>query len=470
MDQDRTQQTRPDYARLGFGSRQLGAVVDRIFLGPGVLRRPARPWLLRRGAGALRFGCRCAGLGSFALLAGASAQNVPPPPSDSSATAQSPLPAPALPPGTPVLAAPPQAPLPDQPILQLGPVKFYPHLFYRFLYGDGVPATAGEKLTTAINEVDPGLTFQVGRHWQLDYTPSLLYYSNSHFQDTVNQSVALSGATTYENWSLGLSQSYATVSQPLIETGAQTAYETYSTAINAGYQLNGEASLALGFNQQFMFEGQNSALEPLVDMKQWSTMDWFNYQFWPKFSAGIGAGGGYIELSAGPPMAYEQLQGQMSWQVQDKLSLAANVGVEDTQILEVNSPDLITPIFGASITYRALESTSLSLNASRSVTPSFIVDQLTEVTSVSLSFHQRLFKKLSFDLSGSYGVFSYLNTVGGLASGRGDTYTSVLARLSLPFLKRGAAGVFYQALQDNSSVAQYQLSSTQVGFDVGYHF
>lgn len=469
MDQDRTQQRRPDYARLGFGARQLAAVVDRLFLGPGVLRRPARPRLLRRGAGAWRLGCSCAGLGSLALLAGASAQNVPPP-SDASATAESPQPAPAPPTGTPILAAPPQASLPDQPILQLGPIRFYPHFLYRFLYGDGIPAPANEKLKTAINQVYPGLTLQAGSHWQLDYTPGLQYYSNSHFQDTTDQSVTLSGKTTYENWSVGLSQSYATTTEPLIETGAQTEFETYSTAINAGYQFNAEASLALGFNQQFLFEGQNSALEQLVDMKQWSTMDWFNYRFWPKFSAGLGVGAGYNELSAGPPMAYEQLQGQMSWQVRDKLSLAANVGVEDTQILNVNTPDLISPIFGASIVYRPFESTSLSLSASRSVMPAFIADEVTEVTAVSLTFRQRLLKKLNFDLTGSYGVFSYLNTVGGLASGRGDTYTSVLARLSVPFLKRGAAGVFFQALQDNSSIAQYQLSSTQVGFDLGYHF
>jgi len=28
--------------------------------------------------------------------------------------------------------------LPDVPLLQLGPVRFYPHLLYRFLYGDGI--------------------------------------------------------------------------------------------------------------------------------------------------------------------------------------------------------------------------------------------------------------------------------------------------------------------------------------------
>ncbi|HXP61794.1 MAG TPA: hypothetical protein VN829_14970, partial [Dongiaceae bacterium] len=103
----------------------------------------------------------------------------------------------------------------------------------------------------------------------------------------------------------------------------------------------------------------------------------------------------------------------------------------------------------------------------------FFLNQVIENTYVSLTFHQRLLKKLDFDLTGSYRNSSYLDTGPALASGRQDDYTSVTARLSVPFLKRGAVGVFYQALQDISkvpTVAQYQLSSTQVGFDLGYHF
>jgi hypothetical protein len=43
------------------------------------------------------------------------------------------------------------APLPEQPLLQWGPVGFYPHFLYRFLYGDGVPAQPGEHFATDIN-------------------------------------------------------------------------------------------------------------------------------------------------------------------------------------------------------------------------------------------------------------------------------------------------------------------------------
>jgi hypothetical protein len=472
VNQKRTQRTRPDHTGPGFGSRQLTAALDRIFFGREVPNPRARPGPPRWGARALRFGCRCAGLGSFAFLAGASAQSdLAPPPLDLSGTVQGPQLPQGPPMGTSVLSAPPTAPLPDVPLLQWGQVSFYPHLLYRFLYGDGIPAQANQKFTTAINQIYPGILFQVGSHWHLDYTPCLTYYSSSQFRNTTDQSVVLAGTTTYENWTLGLSQGYVTTSQPLIETGAQTDFDNYNTAINAAYHFNTQASLEMGLNQSFQYVGQNPSPEQLVDSKVWSTMDWFNYQFWPRFGAALGVSAGYVDLSVGSPLSYEELQARITWQVGAKLSVQVNAGVEDLQILEVNTPDLTTPIFGAAIVYRPFEATSVSLNAGRSVMTSYyVLSQVTENTYVSVSLHQRLFKKLLFDLSGGYGITSYLATFVGLAQSREDDYTFVNARLSVPFLKRGTAGVFYQASKDTSTVAQFQISSTQVGFDLGYHF
>ena len=362
--------------------------------------------------------------------------------------------------------------MPDLPILQLGPVKFYPHFLYRFLYGDGIPARAGEKYTTAIDEVYPGILFRVGSHWQLDYTPSLHYYSNNHFRDTTDQSVALNGGTTNQNWTLGLSQRYADTTQPMVETGAQTEMETYDTAINAAYHFNTKASLEMGLNQDFRFMGQNAPSEQLVDSEVWSTMDWLNYQFWPRFGAALGVGAGYIDVSIGSAMTFEQLQGRITWLVAEKLSMVVSGGVEDMQFLDVNEPDYISPLFAASVVYRPFEATSLSLNAARTVMPSYTLGygQVFDDTVISGGFQQRLFKKLQFDLTVGYTIMSYQLNFSGLALTREDDLTYVNVRLSVPFLKRATAGVFYQASENTSTVSKYQLSSTQVGFDLGYRF
>ena len=411
-------------------------------------------------------------MGSFAFLAGASAQGVPvPSPLDFSGTVQGPQAQQGPPTGTSVLSALPQAPLPDVPILQLGPVKFYPHLLYRFLYGEGIPGPANEKLTTAINEVYPGILFQLGNHWQLDYTPSVHFYSNNNFRDTTDQLVSLNGGTTYENWTLGLLQRYADLTQPLIETAAQTEVESYNTAIRAAYQFNAKASLEMGLSQDFAFEGQNAALEPLVNYKVWSTMDWLDYQIWPRFGAALGVGAGYVDLSAGADMFFEQLQARLIWQATDKLSLLVTGGLDDRQFRDSTQPDLVNPIFTVTGAYKPFEHTLLSLNASRVVNPSYLQGLISESTTVSGSFHQELFKKLRLDFSTGYSVVSYEASATAIPNEtRVDHYTLVNARLSVPFLKRGTAGVFYQALKNTSTVSTYQISSTQFGLDLSYHF
>jgi hypothetical protein len=369
-----------------------------------------------------------------------------------------------------VLAPPPAASSANEPLAQLGPVTFHPHFLYRFLYAEGLPAQANEKVATAINEIDPGIGLELGRHWRLDYTPSLHYYSNDLLRDTTDQSVTLAGATTYEDWTFGVSQRYAETSQPLIETGAQTDLETYTTALNASYHFNTKTSLEMGFNQDLQFVGQNASSEQLVDSKVWSTMEWLNYQFWPKFGLALGPGGGYVSLSAGSSMSFERVQGRLTWQVADKLSLVASLGIEDWQFLDVNSPDLVNPLFGASAVYRPFGGTSLSLTASRSVMVSYIYDQVVENTGISGGIRQQLFRKLRFDLTAGYGIADYEASAFDLRSSREDHSVSVNARLSMPFLKRGTAGVFYQANHNTSTVAQFQVSSTQVGFDLGYSF
>ena len=116
---------------------------------------------------------------------------------------------------------------PNTTILRWGPVDFHTHLLYRFLYGDGIPATANNKVATAMNEIYPGLLVNAGEHWSLDYTPSLHYYSTKLLQDAVNQSASLHGATTNEGWTLGFLQSYISTDEPEVEVAAQLKLETY---------------------------------------------------------------------------------------------------------------------------------------------------------------------------------------------------------------------------------------------------
>ncbi len=89
-----------------------------------------------------------------------------------------------------------------------------------------------------VQQFTPGVLFDIGTHWTVDYDPSLTYYSSKDLRDSLSQSLSLTWGTSYEDWQLGLTQTYATASAPLVETGAQTDTESYVTGLTASYRFN----------------------------------------------------------------------------------------------------------------------------------------------------------------------------------------------------------------------------------------
>jgi len=354
---------------------------------------------------------------------------------------------------------------PAKPLLQWGPVDLRPHADYRLSYGNGIQSTPGHRLDSVVNEISPGLLFDIGRHWSLDYTPTWRFYSNRQLQDTLDHNVRLAGWTAYEDWVLGLSQGYATSSAPLVETGTQTFQEIYSTALTASYLFNSKVSADLAVNQNFV------SVQDFSNYREWSTMDWLNYQLWPRLNIAFGAGFGYVNLSAGTDMSYEDYQGRVSWRVTDKVSFQASAGLEDRQFLSGGMPDLINPIFGLSLVYQPVQVTTFTLAASRSVSASYFENLVTENTGVNVGLTQRLFKKVYLGLTGGYARASYVGTAGSAVfAGRVDDYYSFGATLSTVFLKRGSIALFYQYTDNSSSQVGYAFSSDQVGLELGYKF
>jgi hypothetical protein len=366
--------------------------------------------------------------------------------------------------------------------LQLGPVSLHPHLDYQLSYGNGIQASPGQSHNTLINQVSPGMLFNLGDHWTLDYTPTLIYYSSSSFQSALNQSVTLGWGSSYgDDWFFNGSQSYASSSNPEVQTAAQTDQETFATALNASYQFNEKISLDMGANQTFNYVGNNvnstDQLQPLADSKSWSTLEWLNYQFWPRFSAGLGLGFGYNQQADSPDSIYEQYQGRINWRATDKISFQLSGGLEDQQYLSGGASDLLTPIFGGTIQYQPFEQTQLSLNASRTVSPSSYQGQITVNTGINASLNQRLLGKLNLNLSGGYSTTDYQASAAAATTSRNDDVFSFGARLSCPFLKRGTVSVFYTYSNNSSSQSGfatagsgYGYTSSQGGLELGYQY
>jgi hypothetical protein len=360
-----------------------------------------------------------------------------------------------------VFATPPQT---EAEPLKWGPLTLRPHPYYQFLYADGLQSSTNQVAHTTIQNISAGALLQIGRFWSIDYLPLWTLYSNNQFSDTFGQSIKLAGGTTYNDWSLGLNETYTDTSAPSAVTAGQIRTETYNTVLNGSYTMNSKMSLDLSLNEDYVSADQ------LSSYNEWSTMDWLNYQFWPRLNAAIGAGGGYDDESSGPDMTFQHFQGRVNWRATDKISFQLHGGVEVRQFLSGGIPPLVTPIFDASIQYKPFEQTKISITGSRAVASSYLQDQFTETTSVNANLNQRLLGKLFLDLNGGYQFIKYVSSVNASNSNREDNFYSFNVGLSRAFLKRGTFSVLYQISKDDSSVPGYSFTSHQIGFQVGYSY
>jgi hypothetical protein len=359
-----------------------------------------------------------------------------------------------------------------------GPIDIHPHLIYTFLYGNGIEAQPGQPSKTAINTIGPGFLLDLGTHWTIDYSPRLGFYSNPVFKNTTDQSVSLHGNWEYEDWSFRLAQSYISTTQPLIETGQQTEQEAYATALSASYQMGGKLSLQLGLNQNFRDS------QTLTSMHEWTTDDWLNYQAEKSFGMGIGLILGYDELDPGSDMPFEQIQGRINFQPGPKFLLTLSGGVEDRQFRSPDAPPLISPIFSGSLQYRIFQPTTISLNASRTVTPSLFNNQIEVITAYSGSIRQALSKKFSLEVNGGYTTMPLDSIEPGplpqfflgtpprttLQVVSKDTVTSFRFSLSYAVVERASLSIFYMLSDNSTGQSSFAYTSRQVGLSLSYRY
>jgi hypothetical protein len=357
----------------------------------------------------------------------------------------------------------PSVPKNFQPFL-VGPIVLHPHVSYQFLYGNGVQSGPGMPHSVITQNVSPGLTAALGKNWALDYTATWSFYSNPAFQNSFNQAATLQGGFRYGDWVFGLGQTYSRTDSPLIQTGQQTEQETFSTGLGASYHFNSVLSVDLGASQNFTY------YDKFTNTRSWSTMDWLNYQFWPRLDASIGVGGGYDNVSVGPSDTYEQYQARVGWRATDKIGFQVHGGLEDLQYLNSTIGDLITPIYGADVAYKPFEFTALSFDASRGISPSPFAGQDTETTALTSSLNQRLLKRLYLNVGGGYNWAAYMATSTALAVNRRDQGYSIGANLSWTFLERGTAALTYQHSGNSSTAPGFSYTSEQYGFSLGYRY
>jgi hypothetical protein len=358
--------------------------------------------------------------------------------------------------------------------LQWGLANLEPRFLYRLNYSEGIRANRETTTKTLIHELHPGIKIDIGKLWDINYSPVARFYMSDEFRDTLNHTVRFSGGTSYGDWTLGLRQTYSRTEDPSTETGAQTERQLFITGLSAGYAFNSKLSLQLGLSQRLRFigsdEGDGNQGGNYTDSMSWSTMNWLNYQLLTRVGVGVGAGVTYTDVSEGSDMFSEQVMGRANWRVQEKLNLSVSGGLEIRQFLDSEASDSSSPLYTIAATYQVFEHTRLTLTGMGSVSASAFRDTITESTTMRIDLTQRLLGHLNLSLGGGFRNSSYSDTQQDLETTREDDGTFFDVRLSTGFLKRATASVFYRRSENESSGSGFGYSSNQMGLEVGYHF
>jgi hypothetical protein len=348
------------------------------------------------------------------------------------------------------------------------PVALRPHLAYNFIYGTGLQSQPGSPQDTFIHQVAPGMLIDVGSHWTLDYTPTLTFYSANNFQNTLDHAVRLNGQNTYEDWTLGLAQNCTWTFDPEVETGQQTHREAFDTTLDAAYQINSLFSLELQAAQDLNYI--SGITNSVGSSMSWSTLDWLDYWWTPAISSGLGLGFGYTAVEQGNNMTFEQLRGRITCHVTRKIEFRTSGGAEIRQFLGSQVPDAISPVFEVDLDYYPFDFTSITLKASRSLSPSYFANQFTEATGFGATVNQRLLGRLNLAVGGGYTTTDYQATVAGQIVGRQDSYSYFTVSLGTSFLQRGSVSVSYSASRNNSNDGGFGYSSNQIGVQLAYRY
>jgi hypothetical protein len=353
---------------------------------------------------------------------------------------------------------------PDTPLLVSGPVTVRAHVLYRILYGDGVPTPGGQRESTTIQNFAPELLVDLGRHWALDYTPSWSYYSNSAYDNSVDQSVRLSGWATYQDWTLQLAQNYNTSTAPSIETGEQTKQVNWSNNFSAFYSIN--SAMGLELTAQHAFQ----SAENFTSSHEWSTADWLHFKFDPHLDTAAGLGYGLVDVNQGTDMTYLRPQAQVTWSLTHKVSVNVHGGVERRHFQSSNLPGLTNPIYGTSITLQPIETTRLTIGAEHAVATSLFENVITKSTIWRADVEQRLLTEFYLSAGVSHEKVDYLPLTGTFVTARGDNNYSLNASLSTTLFRRCSVAAVFHNTRNSSTLDGFGVSSRQIGLEIGYRY
>lgn len=336
--------------------------------------------------------------------------------------------------------------------------SLHPELVYTFVRAQGVLSEPGNEQATTIQTVSLATFINLGQFLIVRYRPSWSYYSNEAFDNSFAHEAGAQFARSLVEWNLRASYRFSDITVPLVETGMQTSLELHEATFQGQRRIGARSLLELSVRQSTRRAGEFSSSET------WSTQNWFHYELSESVSAAAGFVLGYASVGDGNDMSFHQLNGRIRWQPAGKLWLDANGGVETRRFLDSDLDDAHTPVYGAALTYKPLDHTTLTINGDQTVSSSYFQRQIHRTNSWQATLSQRVLGRFHVGLSYRRRGSSYSPTSATTQADRQDEGRVWRIDVSTSLYHRGALTVFFQDKRNASTDPRFAFDGHQIGF------
>ena len=345
----------------------------------------------------------------------------------------------------------------------------------REVYDDNINISSFQRISDTYTVIEPGIHLGFGdsaggfNYLTFDYIASVYFFAEQTERDTMEHLIRLAAQHDFGHLVLGLNQevrildgtnlntlSNTTGVQANTDVGGPSRENTYTTTVNATYDLTGKLFLS-GQISYAMYD-----YETLISSRQASANLFINYVYSPKLVIGLGATGG-VNSSDGPASdeTFEQMNVRANYIVSGKISLSLSAGLEFRQF---GDGDSVSPVYEIAGTYRPFENTIITIAGSRrTVSSASLAGQDYTDTNISLTFSQRLFSRVNLSLGVGYQNLDYLSATTGASTARNDDYFYIEPSIDLDITRYWSIGFYYLYRQDSSTLALFSFYDNQFG-------
>ena len=363
-------------------------------------------------------------------------------------------------------------------LLSWGPVDIRPHIDYDVAYHDNIFASVEQDaIEDVIHEFSPGFAVEsvasrIGGlgseplYFELDYTPTVRLFQDTTSQNNVDQAARIVVQQPFQRVGLRGQFDFLDTQNPFAEAGNRTQKTITSGGLGVSYELGGKTSLDLGLRAEIR------DFDFLIDTRQWSNMNWVDYDYSEKVNVGVGVGAGYTEVEDHSDFIMEDLRVRAKWTPTEKLVASLSGGAQWRQFRDdVGDGSKVSPIIAGDLAWYVLRNTMVRLLVSQQVYASNFVGGNTEDnTRFSGQLRQRVLQKVDFTLSGGLGHIESNSFDPTIQSVRARGYHFFDAQVAYQFLDRGRFSLYYQLREREGNSSVNESVQNRVGMRLGYSF